>query len=158
VASSSIKSRIDALLAPAAEEHGFELVAVEVSGPNNGRLVRVYIEKEDGVDLDALASANEWISTLLDAEDLIDGAYVLEVSSPGIDRPLARSADYVRFAGEEVTLRTAMPIDGRRTFIGILEGMSGDDVLIDCQGTSSRIPFTDIAKAHINGQVDFGND
>ena len=86
---------------------------------------------------------------MLEVEDPIRGQYVLEVSSPGIDRPLFTREHYERFSGEQVTLRTTIPLDGRRKFTGALQGMEGDNVVLVVDGAEVAIPFTHIDKAKI---------
>jgi len=152
----SLAETIEALLSPLAEREGFELVAVETAGARKQPVVRVLLDREGGLDLDALCDANAWISNALDAEEsILHGAYTLEVSSPGIDRPLRKLADFERFAGEQVKVKTA-PDQGRATYVGTLEGVDGDTVLLDVDGQTVRIPFSAISKAHLKGVVDFG--
>ena len=85
-------ARLTELLEPEAAAHGFELVAVEVAGGRGTPVIRVLLDREDGIDLDAIGSANRWVSELLDEADPISAPYMLEVSSPGIDRPLVKRA------------------------------------------------------------------
>jgi len=96
------------------------------------------------------ADISHALSAVLDVADPFQGAYTLEVSSPGLDRPLVRPADYARFAGEEAKVETALPIgDGRRRFTGILRGLEGEDVLIESGGETVRIPFAAIRKGKL---------
>jgi len=94
------------ILEPEAEKHGYELVAVEQSGGRHTPVIRVLLDREDGVDLEAITIANRWVTELFDELDPINGPYTLEVSSPGIDRPLRKLSDFDRFAGETVTVKT----------------------------------------------------
>ena len=103
------------LLEPAVSALGFELVGVEFVSGRRG-LLRLYIDSEDGVTIDDCQAVSHQVSGLLDVEDPIQGQYSLEVSSPGLDRPLFRAADFERFAGHEVSLRLVAPVEGRRKF------------------------------------------
>ena len=116
----------------------------------------MYLDKDGGLDLDAIARANTWISNALDSEEsILHGAYTLEVSSPGIDRPLRKLADFERFAGGKITLKT-VPAEGRRTYTGTLTGVeSGEVVLETDDGQTVHIPHGAISKAHLHGDVDF---
>lgn len=141
-------------LDPAARSHGYELVAVEMAGSAGRPTVRVYLDRPGGIDLDAIAEANGWISPAVD--DLVTGTYTLEVSSPGIERPLVRIADFERFAGSDAHVKTRRPLDGRSNFTGRLTGVDGADILIDVEGTTYRIPHSDVAKARLRAEMDIG--
>lgn len=147
--------RLELLLAPRAATHGFELVAVEVAGGQGSPIVRVYLDRDGGIDLDAICSANEWISAALDETDPFNGSYTLEVSSPGIDRPLRKLEDFRRFTGSTVTLKTRA-IEGRTRFTGQITEVEGDTIVLDAEETSVRIAFAEIVKANLKGDVDFG--
>ncbi len=153
--SEALVARLEALLEPRALQHGYELVAVELAGGQGSPIVRVYLDREGGVDLDAIVAANEWVSATLDDADPIEGAYTLEVSSPGIDRPLRKIEDYQRFAGSVATLKTR-PVEGRTRFTGRIERLDGDVIVLDIDGTSVRIDFGDVRNARLKGDVDFG--
>ncbi len=150
-----LAARLTELLDPEATAHGFELVAVEQAGGRGTPVIRVLLDREGGLDLDAVASANAWVSELLEAADPIHGPYTLEVSSPGIDRPLTKRADYARFAGETVNLKTHVA-DKRKSWTGVLIGMEGDDVVLDVDGERVAVAFDTITKARLKGVVDFG--
>jgi ribosome maturation factor RimP len=131
---------------------GFELVLVRVMGVQR-KTVQVLAEPVDRarvMTVQDCADISHALSAVLDVADPIQGAYTLEVSSPGLDRPLVRPADYARFAGEEVKVETALPIgDGRRRFTGILRGLEGQDVLLESGGETVRIPFAAIRKGKL---------
>jgi ribosome maturation factor RimP len=146
--------RLTALLEPAAADHGLELVAVEIAGGKGTPVVRVLLEREGGIDIDAIAGASRWISELFDAEDPIKGAYTLEVSSPGIDRPLVKRADFERFVGENVNLKVTIG-DKRKSWQGVLLGMEGDDVVLEVDGERVKVPYDTVQKARLKGVVDF---
>ena len=146
-------------LEPVAIENGFEIVDAEVTGNAKSPILRIYLDKEDGITLDDISEAQQgWLEAIVDEVDIIAGEYILEVSSPGIDRPLRTRAHFEDFAGEEVKLTTE-PIDGRRKFGGTLEGMEGDDVIIVTEeGERLAIPFEAVQKAKTIGKVDFNRN
>ncbi|MBE0416726.1 MAG: ribosome maturation factor RimP [Coriobacteriia bacterium] len=149
-----LEARLEAALAPAAISHELELVAVELAGAHAQPILRVYLDRDGGIGLDEICEANEWVSALLDETEPFDGPYTLEVSSPGIDRPLRKLADFERFAGSTATLRTR-PIDGRTRFTGTIESVQDDVVVLDVDGEPVRIPFGNVRNARLKGEVDF---
>lgn len=151
------------LIEPTLTAMGFELVVVRLHGGSRPR-VQVMAEPQDrarGMTVDDCAQISHAVSAVLDVEDPIGGAYLLEVSSPGIDRPLVRAADFERFAGARARLETEAPIDGRRKFQGRLDGLDGPDVLIAAgQGEPPeqiRIPLAALKRARLV-VLDEGND
>jgi ribosome maturation factor RimP len=150
-------ARLTALLEPSAVEHGYELVAVEQAGGKGTPIIRVLLDREGGLTLDAIAAANSWISEILDAEDPFNGPYTLEVSSPGVDRPLVKRADFERFIGENVHLKTVAG-EKRKSWHGVLLGIEGDDVVLDADGERVKIPYETVQKARLKGVVDFGRE
>lgn len=143
--------RIEALIGPAIVAMGYDLVRVRMIGGARPRL-QVMAERPDGtMNVESCADVSHAVSAILDVEDPIDGEYVLEVSSPGIDRPLVRRKDYERYAGFEAKLETAEPIDGRRRFRGRLAGMEADCVRIELAGTDTVavLPFDAIAEGKL---------
>lgn len=144
-------------LAPKAESEQVEIVTVEIAGASKAPTIRVYIDAQDGVGFDELSAAQAWIDEIMDEIDPFPGAYTLEVSSPGIDRPLRTREHFERFAGEDVVIKTASKIEGRSSFSGTLAGMDGDDVLVQINDLTDRIPYEAIKKAHVKGTVDFGS-
>lgn len=149
--------RLTTLLEPAAADHGYELVAVEQAGGRGTPVIRVLLDCEGGITLDAVASANEWISELMDAEDPVNGPYTLEISSPGIDRPLVKRADFERFTGQDVHLKVIAD-EKRTSWHGVLLGMEGDDVVLDVEGERVKVPYETVQKARLKGVVDFGKE
>ncbi len=143
-------------LEPVAAEHGYEIVDAEILGSGKSPILRIYIDKEGGVNLDDISEAQqEWLEDVVDEKDIINGNYMLEVSSPGIDRPLRTREHFVRFAGENVKI-TAEPIDGRKRFNGKLQGMDGDDVVVEIDdGQVFHIPYDTIQTAKVKGKVEF---
>lgn len=131
-------------------KRGFELVAAELAGSAKNLTVKVFIDKDGGVTVDDCASVSRDLSERLDERDLIPAAYTLEVSSPGLDRPLKNLADFTRFAGSLAKLRTHEPIDGQRNFSGSVVGVEGDEILFDDKTSGRvRIPHSAVAKANL---------
>lgn len=129
---------------------GYQLVGVEYQLDGSYGTLRVYIDREQGVSLDDCAEISRQISAILDVEDPIQQAYDLEISSPGLDRPLFKLADYERFTGQTVKIKLVVGLDGRRNFKGALLGVSdANEVLVEVDGTEFRLPFADIAKANL---------
>jgi ribosome maturation factor RimP len=129
---------------------GFELVRVLVAG-NQRPTLQIMVERGDQTPMtvEHCAEASHAVSALLDVADPIAGAYRLELTSPGIDRPLVRRADYERFVGLEARLETALPIDGRRRFRGRLVGLADDRVRLALPDGERAIPFDAIKKARL---------
>lgn len=129
---------------------GLELVHWEMAGPRNNFVLRIYIDKPGGVDHGDCERVSNQVGTLFDIEELIDAHYTLEVSSPGIERGLYKPADYERFAGERIRLRSSEPVEGQRNFRGKLLGIENDLVQIEADGLGRvEIPYEKIAKANI---------
>jgi len=155
VGSEHLAERIIRLLEPRAAEHGLEIVAVESAGGRKQPIVRVFLDREGGIDIEAISGANRWISEAFDEEPPIDGPYTLEVSSPGIDRPLRKRSDYERFVGQTAHIGMRQPIDGRGAFTGVLRGVAGDDVVLDVDGEETHLPLSLISKARLKAEIDF---
>ena len=138
---------IEALLEPVVGGLGYELVAVELLGQQRGALVRVYIDHTDGITLEDCERVSRQAGAVLDVEEPVRGAYVLEVSSPGLDRPLFTPAHFERFAGARARLRLAQPLDGRRQLLGCLGGMHGGKVVIDTDDGRFELGIDQIDRA-----------
>jgi ribosome maturation factor RimP len=142
--------RLVRLVRRVAEPMGYELVGVQLQGRGAaGMLLRVYIDHADGITLDDCAALSHQLSGALDVEDPIRERYTLEVSSPGLDRPLFAPGDFERFAGRKVKLRLARLAGGRRNFSGTLRGASGDLIRIEVDGQVLDLPFGDIESARL---------
>lgn len=142
-------------LEPRAAAEGIELVTLEIVGARKAPTIRVYIDTEDGVSFDELSSTQAWMGDIMDEIDPFPGAYTLEVSSPGIDRPLRTLGHFSRFAGEDCVVKTTSPVNGRSSFSGVLKGVSGESVLVDVDGDTCEIPYGAIKKANVKGKIDF---
>ena len=137
------------LLEPVVAGLGYELVEIEYNPSIRHGVLRLYIDHEDGIQLDDCTDVSNQVSALLDVEDPIPVHYNLEVSSPVMDRPLRGIKDYERFTGEVVKIRTGMAIDGRRNFKGRLCGVEGDEINIECDGQRFYLPLASIEKARL---------
>jgi ribosome maturation factor RimP len=132
------------------EAQGFHLVRLRLLGSKT-RTLQVMAERPDGqMDVEDCAKLSRALSEFLDSEDPIEGEYVLEVSSPGIDRPLTRITDFARWAGHDAKLELVAPdATGRRRFKGTLLGLDGNDVVMETQGARAKFPFRSIADAKL---------
>ena len=149
---SSPEARISALIEPTVEGLGFALVRVRLSGGRRPVLQVMAERRSDGqMSVDDCTTLSRALSALLDVEDPIAGEYLLEVSSPGLDRPLVKADDFGRFAGHVARVETARPLDGRRKFTGRLIGLSADGaaVRIEVEGAERDLPLDDIAAAKL---------
>jgi len=134
---------------PVVESLGYELVGVEYLSQGREGLLRVYIDSEDGITVEDCQRVSHQLSGVLDVEDVIHGHYSLEISSPGLDRPLFSAEHFERFAGAEVKLRLDAPLDGRRKFRGTLVGVEDGKVRLLVDGEEMRVPLGSIDKANL---------
>lgn len=150
----SIAERVQEIAERVAIDHGLELVHSEVAGPDNKPIVRIFIDKPNGVTHEDCSEVSHYLGTILDVEDFIHSAYTLEVSSPGLDRGLYKRADFERFAGSLAKMRSSSPIGGQRNFRGRLLGIEGDHVLFEDRTSGRvRVPLATIDKANL--EIDF---
>jgi len=141
---------LNALLAPLIADLGLELVGIEFSPGRGGSLLRVYVDApQRPVTIDDCERASREISAALDVNDPVAGRYTLEVSSPGLDRPLFTPAHFERFVGEAVKINVNLPLDGRRRFHGTIKSVDGDRITIDQDGEPVAIVHANIAKARL---------
>jgi ribosome maturation factor RimP len=146
----SVPEKLELLVKQEVELLGYELVGVEFMGQGKGAAVlRIYIDHEDGITLDDCAEVSHQVSGVLDVEDPIKEKYRLEVSSPGLDRPLFELEHFERFKGRKVRIKTRTKIDNRHRFKGMLDGVEENQVLIEEEGTCYRIPFEEIDSARL---------
>lgn len=150
--SSPESQRLAELLEPALAPMGYALVQVRVVGGQNRPTLQIMIEHADGrgVNLDECADVSRACAALIDVENIMDGAYVLEVSSPGVDRPLVRLSDFVKYAGQNAKIEMREKINGQRRFIGKLGAVQDDAVILEqTEGGTVRLPFADINSAKL---------
>ncbi|PLX86404.1 MAG: ribosome maturation factor [Desulfuromonas sp.] len=154
----TLSEKIEDLLTPVVADLGLELVDLEYQRESHGWVLRVFLDKDGGINLDQCAEASREFSTLLDVEDLIDTAYQLEVSSPGLERPLKKIADFERFAGQLAKIKTLLSCDpdqrgyARKTFVGELVGIEDDVILLrqtDKKGGEVRFSLNQIDRANL---------
>lgn len=148
-------SYVRRIVLPIVDSMGIELVDIEFGKVGRDSVLRLFIDKEGGIMLDDCAEVSRELSAILDVEDVIDCNYSLEVSSPGLDRPLKKPADYERFAGRLIKIRTYEPFQDdkgnkRKTFLGTLDGLSDGNIRITlAEGQTASIPLDRVAKANL---------
>lgn len=147
------QTRLVELVEPAVAGLGFELWGIDYLPQRNHAMLRVYIDGPNGITVDDCALVSRQVSAILDVEDPIQSEYTLEVSSPGLDRPLFRLDQYSRYAGEKVVIRLRVPFERRRNFSGTLIGIEGEDVVVHVEEHEYLLPFETIEKAHIVGRL-----
>ncbi|MEN8720886.1 MAG: ribosome maturation factor RimP [Oceanococcaceae bacterium] len=145
----SLAQDLENALIPTVEALGFELLCLELGQDGHDALLRLYIDKADGITVDDCARVSRAVSTQLEVEDPIAGAYRLEVSSPGWDRPLAKPAHFAMFMGELAKVRTHMPVEDRRNFRGRIVALDEDAVHLEVDGETFVVPFADIERARL---------
>jgi len=146
----AIVQKAEAILEPLLEAEGLSLVNIEYTWERGGWVFRVLIDKTQGVTLDDCARASREFGQLLDVEDIIPASYRLEVSSPGLDRPLKKEADFIKYTGRRVRIKTREPVSGRRNFKGDLLGCAEGKVTVKVEGGEVfAIPLSSILKANL---------
>lgn len=144
-----LKERLTRLIEPAVEALGYELVLLEFSAGLSSGVLRLYIDHPEGIALEDCESVSREIAALLDVEDPIQKAYQLEVSSPGMDRPLVKPEHFQRFAGEKVRVQLLAPVSGRKKLLGKLLGIEAGLVIVDVDGQRFEVPLNDIDRARL---------
>jgi ribosome maturation factor RimP len=133
-----------------AEKLGLEVVDVELAKEGGQRVLRVFIDREGGVLHEHCEKMSNALSDELDRLDPIEDSYLLEVSSPGIERPLKKVEDFTRFAGNLITISLFSPLDGQKKITGMLRGLDGQEILLEAEKKKMlRIPYSQVAKAHL---------
>ena len=139
------EQKAEALVAPIVEKYGFELVDVEYVKEGGNFYLRAYVDKPGGITVEDCETVSREFSDKLHEADFIDEAYIMEVSSPGLGRPLKKEKDFKRSMGEEVEIRTYRPINREKEFYGILTAYDENSVTIDCEGEEKILQKADIA-------------
>ena len=142
------------MLEPTVERLGYELADLEVRLGGKGGLVRIFIDKPDGIGLDDCEKVSRAVSAILDVEDPVPGNYDLEVSSPGLDRKLTKVGHFQRVIGETVKVQMRFPIEGRRRFRGTLVSVDDENIVVEVDGESHRLSLATIDTARLVPVVD----
>ena len=140
---------LEKMLQPAIERLGYELSDLEVRFGGNNGVVRIFIDKPGGIDLDDCKKVSLTVSALLDVDDPLPGQYQLEVSSPGLDRKLTKTAHFQRFNGEIVKVQMRLPIQGRKRFRGTLVASDDENIVVEVDGESHTLPMATIDTARL---------
>ncbi|RQG16921.1 ribosome maturation factor RimP [Pseudomonas aeruginosa] len=151
---SSKLEQLQALLAPVVEALGYECWGVEFISQGRHSVLRVYIDRPEGILIDDCEAVSRQVSGILDVEGPISGEYTLEVSSPGMDRPLFTLEQFAKHAGEQVKIRLRSPYEGRRNYQGILRGVEEQDVVVLVDDHEYLLPIDSIDKANIIPRFD----
>ncbi|HKJ14379.1 MAG: ribosome maturation factor RimP [Desulfobulbaceae bacterium] len=145
----TVAKRVGAVALPVLEEMGLELVEVQYRREQSGWVLRLIIDKQEGISLEDCAAVSREISQLLDIEDFVDQAYNLEVSSPGLNRPLKSMADFERFTGRMAKIKTIEPIAGEHVFIGRIKKTEGETIILEIGRKEVTMPFSQVARARL---------
>ncbi|MEM7019622.1 MAG: ribosome maturation factor RimP [Pseudomonadota bacterium] len=137
------------LMGPVVEAMGYEFVGVECLPVHGHFTVRVYIDSPDGILMEDCTQVSRQLSGVLEVEDPIESEYMLEISSPGVDRPLFSQAHFERFVGEQVKIKLIKPFEDRRNFTGLLKGWMDENVVVEVDGEEYQLPHTNIEKARL---------
>ena len=143
------EQRLTELLSPTVEAAGFELLGCEFVPAGRHSTLRLFIDHPDGVNVDHCALISREVSAILDVEDPITNEYVLEVSSPGLDRPLFTAAHFTAVVGQKIEVKLAIPQDGRRKFKGVLTAIEDDMLIVEVDGKPYRLLMDNVDKANV---------
>lgn len=153
MAKQNVAATVTQIVQPVFEDSGLELVDVTYTKEGNGWYLRIFIDKPGGVGIEDCQSISRELDKILDDKDPIPHSYTMEVSSPGLDRPLKKPADYDRFSGSLANITTYAPFEGKKDFHGRLVGLRGSDVVLVVKGSEISIPLEQVAEAHL--EVEF---
>ena len=145
-----VVARVWEMASSVAAGEGMEVVDIEFrpEGSRGGKVLRLYLDKEGGPGIDDLTRVSRQLSELLDESPDVPGPFTLEVSSPGINRALTKVEHFVRYEGKKVRVRTREPVEGRRSFLGVLKEVMKDEIVVALEGREYRIAFSQIEKAN----------
>jgi ribosome maturation factor RimP len=144
-----LSQEVRQVIEPILESQGFELVDLEYQRESQGWVLRIYLDREGGVSLEDCAGVSHEVGAVLEVKDLIPSAYILEVSSPGLTRPLKKPEDFNKFRNQLVKIKLYEPLDGRKNFKGTLMGLEGDRVRVEVEQQVYELPLQRIAKANL---------
>ncbi len=153
---STIRDRVFELVEPLLYDMGYELIEVEYLSMYGRWVLRLYIDKEKGITIDDCADVSRELGDIIDIKEIIDHEYVLEVSSPGLNRPLRREKDFIKAVGSRVKLKMKQAVNGQKNFTGILKSCADSTVFLESSGNIIELPFNDIEKS--NMVYDFDNN
>lgn len=145
----ALQSKLQAIIEPLAQAQGLELWGLDIPAGSGRGVLRVYVESENGVSIDDCAALSRNLSVVLDVEDPLPGSYVLEVSSPGLERPFFTPRQMAAFTGSPVAVSLLEPIDGRRKWRGVLKGVEGETVRLESDGEERTFDWNSIKRAHL---------
>jgi len=144
-----VPEKIQQIVEDVVSSLGYELVGIEYMAGNHSGLLRIYIDKENGIVLNDCQAVSHQLSGVLDVEEPIQGHYDLEISSPGLDRPIFKAQDFERFAGSMVKIKLVSAIDGRKKYKGLLQGLQEEEVVIEQEGLEIRLSLANIDQARL---------
>ena len=143
------EQKLTDMLRPAVEETGKELLGVEFISAGNNSVLRLFVDHENGINVDDCAEVSRQVSAILDVEDPISSEYNLEVSSPGVDRPLFELSHFQSVIGETVNVKLSMPLNGRRKFKGILTAIENDTLIVEVDSIDYELVMNNVDKANL---------
>ncbi|MDQ0059702.1 ribosome maturation factor RimP [Paenibacillus harenae] len=149
MSTSKIKTAVEEMILPFLDSHGFELVDIEYVKEGGNWFLRIFVDKEGGIDIDDCGRISEHVSEQLDKNDPISDAYFLEVSSPGAERPLKKPEDVRKAVGKHVYITTYEPISGAKEFEGLLLSFDGDNAVVAVGKKEHTIPYSKVASARL---------
>ncbi len=149
-----LEQKLTEMLEPSVEDLGYELVGVEYLSAGKHSTLRIYIDHENGILVDDCAKVSHQVSAILDVEDPITNEYTLEVSSPGLERPLFKAAQYQQFIGDEIKLQLRMAVTNRRKWKGVLKAVAGELITLEVEGREETFALSNIQKANIVPKFD----
>lgn len=147
-------TQLEDIIRPAVEALGFELWGTQYNTGGKRVLLRIFIDSENGISVDDCAAVSRQVSAVMDVEDPITAEYVLEVSSPGVDRPLYTLDQYKRYTGYTVKIQLRIAFEGQKRFTGVLNGVEEDEIILHMGEEEMLFPFDSIDKASLIGEVD----
>jgi len=145
----SVLKEVERLIEPVLAEMGIDLVDMEYRSGQGRRVLRIYADRPTGINLDDCAMVSREIGNLLDVKDLLQHRYVLEVSSPGLNRPLKREKDFLRAIGQKIKVKTVVPLKGRKNFSGILQSFENGTLQLKLDDTVVQIPEKSVNRANL---------
>lgn len=146
---SEIRDRVFELIEPLLYDLGYELVEVEYLSSYGRWVLRLYIDKEEGVTIDNCADVSRELGDIIDIKEIIDHEYLLEVSSPGLNRPLRREKDFIKAIGSKIKLKMKQSVNGQKSFTGVLKDYAEQTVFLESSGNIVELPFDSIEKSNI---------